>query len=116
MKKETDEIPIDIILYNAIKFCPSPINSSLNLSFGAQLISNIKKEISANDILNQLNSKNHSEKINGIPSIFFNLIQLLSTNFFISHKISVGLYLKFNFSGIYSLTNILAKTIVSLNS
>ena len=72
MKKETDEIPIDIILYNAIKFCPSPINSSLNLSFGAQLISNIKKEISANDILNQLNSKNHSEKINGIPSIFFN--------------------------------------------
>ena len=72
MKKETDEIPIDIILYNAIKFCPSPINSSLNLSFGAQLVSNIKKEISANDILNQLNSKNHSEKINGIPSIFFN--------------------------------------------
>ena len=72
MKKPNDEIPIDIILYNTIKFCPSPINTSLNLSFGAQLSLNIKNEITANDILNQLNYKNNSEKISGIPSIFFN--------------------------------------------
>ena len=72
MKKKTDEIPIDIILYNAIKFCPSPININLNLSFGATLSSNMKPEITANHILNQLYSKNKSENLNGIPFIFFN--------------------------------------------
>ena len=44
MKKTTDEIPIDIILYNAIKYCPSPININLNLTFGAQLSVKTKKE------------------------------------------------------------------------
>ena len=72
MKKKTDEIPIDIILYNTIKYCPSPININLNLSFGATLISNIKPEITANDILTQLYSKNKLENLNGIPFVFFN--------------------------------------------
>ena len=72
MKKKTDEIPIDIILYNAIKYCPSPININLNFSFGAQLSSNIKQKITSNDILNQLYSKNKSEILNEIPFIFFN--------------------------------------------
>ena len=44
MKKKTDEIPIDIILYNVIKYCPSPINFNLNLSFGAQLSVNAKNK------------------------------------------------------------------------
>lgn len=70
MNKKTDEIPIDIILYNAIKFCPSPINSNINLSFGAQLTA--KKTINSDDILNQLNSKNKNEKLNEIPLFFFN--------------------------------------------
>ena len=72
MKKKTDEIPIDIILYNAIKYCPSPININLNLSFGATLTSNIKPELTANDILNRLYSKNKFENLNGLPFIFFN--------------------------------------------
>ena len=72
MKKKTDEIPIDIILYNAIKYCPSPININLNLSFGATLTSNIKPELTANDILNRLYSKNKLENLNGLPFIFFN--------------------------------------------
>ena len=72
MKKKTDEIPIDIILYNMIKYCPSPININLNLLFGAQLSSTAKKEITTEDILSNLDSKNKSEKLNDIPSIFFN--------------------------------------------
>ena len=63
---------IDIILFNAIKYCPSPINVNLNLSFGAQLSMKVKNEIMANDILKQLYSKNHYENLNGIPFIFFN--------------------------------------------
>ena len=72
MKKTTDEIPIDIILYNAIKYCPSPININLNLTFGAQLSVKTKKEVNADDIIMQLDSKNKAEKLNGIPLIFFN--------------------------------------------
>ena len=72
MKKKTDDIPIDIILFNAIKYCPSPINVNLNLSFGAQLSMKVKNEIMANDILKQLYSKNHYENLNGIPFVFFN--------------------------------------------
>ena len=36
MKKESDEIPIEIIIYNTVKFAPSPINKSINLLFGNQ--------------------------------------------------------------------------------
>ena len=72
MKKKTDEIPIDIILYNVIKYCPSPINFNLNLSFGAQLSVNAKNKITQDDITLQLSSTNKSENLNGIPFLFFN--------------------------------------------
>ena len=76
MKKETDEIPIDIILYNAIKYCPSPINKNIILSFGAQLLNNAKLKIEIDDIMKQLslNNNENSKGINGIPFIFFNQI------------------------------------------
>jgi len=37
IKKENDEIPIDILIYNIIKFLPSPINKSIKLLFGNQI-------------------------------------------------------------------------------
>ena len=72
MKKKTDEIPIDIILYNVIKYCPSPINVNLNLSFGAQLSANANNKITHDEVILQLNSTNKSETLNGIPFLFFN--------------------------------------------
>ena len=72
MKKKTDEIPIDIILYNVIKYCPSPINVNLNLSFGAQLSANPNNKITHDDVILQLSSTNKSEVVNGIPFLFFN--------------------------------------------
>ena len=33
MNKENEEIPIEIILYNLVKYCPSPINKTIYLSF-----------------------------------------------------------------------------------
>ena len=77
MKKETDEIPIDIILYNAIKYCPSPINKNINLSFGAQLFNSDKQKtkIGMDTILKQLSLNNNKNEnisgVNGIPLIFF---------------------------------------------
>ena len=73
MKKETDEMPIDIILYNIIKYCPSPINKNINFSFGAQLNINMNEKMTINNITKILNSlPNKREEINGIPSMFFN--------------------------------------------
>ena len=71
-KKENDEIPIDIILYNVVKYCPSPINKTINLFFGAELRNNSNTTISIDQILAPLNSayKNEEEK-KGIPSLFF---------------------------------------------
>ena len=37
MKKEHDEIPIEIILYNIVKYLQSPINKSINLTFAAPI-------------------------------------------------------------------------------
>lgn len=71
MMKKTDEIPIDIILYNAIKYCPSPINVNLNLTFGMKLYGNNKK-ITRDDILNQLFSIKGTESVNDIPNLFLN--------------------------------------------
>ena len=71
MKKVSDEIPIDIILYNAIKHCPSPININLNLSFGAQLANKDKDKKSLDKILNQLYQNSKKEINSGIPYIFF---------------------------------------------
>ena len=72
MMNKTDEIPIDIILYNAIKYCPSPLNINLNLSFGIKLYGNAKNKMSRDDILNHLISTNKAENKNSIPNIFFN--------------------------------------------
>ena len=71
MKKTTDEIPIDIILYNAIKFCPSPINKNINLSFGAQLSNKEKDKITVDKVIDQLFKSNNNEISSGIPFIFF---------------------------------------------
>ena len=71
MLKKTEEIPIDIILYNAIKYCPSPINFNLNLTFGMKLFGNAKK-LTRDDILNQLFSIKGTENVNDIPYLFFN--------------------------------------------
>ena len=70
MKKETDEIPIDIILYNTIKYAPSPINKSINLSFGALFGCPQGKDNKIETILNSLNQNASIEK-KGIPSLFF---------------------------------------------
>ena len=71
MKKETDEIPIDIILYNTIKYAPSPINKSINLSFGALFGFPQGKDNKIETILSSLN-QNASKEKKGIPTLFFN--------------------------------------------
>ena len=70
MKKENDEIPIDIILYNTVKYAPSPINNSLNLMFGAQIGIHQDKDLTVESLLSSLNSNIRKEK--GVPSMFFN--------------------------------------------
>ena len=68
MMKKTDEIPIDIILYNAIKYCPSPINVNLYLTFGMKLHGNSK--ITRDEILNKLLLKKEEKNLNDIPNLF----------------------------------------------
>ena len=73
--KETDEIPIDIILYNTVKYLPSPIKHGVKLNFGATfknsfVKSSSIKENKKNDI--DLNLKySNSIKDDGIPTIKF---------------------------------------------
>ena len=70
IKKESDEIPIDILIYNIIKFLPSPINKSINLLFGNQIGVKQNNNIGIEKIFN-LDSKSRKDKII-IPSMFFN--------------------------------------------
>ena len=72
MKKESDEIPIEIILFNTVKFAPSPINNCLNLSFGAEINFRQDADLSVESIISSLNSLDRNKS--GIPSIFFNQI------------------------------------------
>ena len=67
MTKEREEIPMEIILYNLVKFCPSPVNKSINILLGAPL------GVTANTIISELSTleSNKGEKL-GTPSIFFN--------------------------------------------
>ena len=67
IKKNSEKIPIEIILYNAIKYCPSPINYHLGLSFG-----NGKNKITNDDIIKYLSSNNILKNLNDIPFYFFN--------------------------------------------
>ena len=71
MKKENDEIPIDIILYNTVKYTPSPINKNINLSFGALFGFRQDKNNKIESILSSLNT-NSSKENKGIPTMFFN--------------------------------------------
>ena len=71
MKKESDQIPFEIIIYNTIKFVPSPINRSINLLFGNEIGIRQNKNIEIEKILFNLDSKSKKDKI-GIPSMFFN--------------------------------------------
>ena len=72
MKKESDEIPIDILLYNIVKYLQSPINKSINLTFAAPLgVPFNEPQNDLNKILYPLLS-NNSKDINRIPSMFFN--------------------------------------------
>ena len=70
MKKESDEIPVDILLYNTIKFLQSPINKSINLTFLAPLDIPYNSKNDLNEILGPIISTDR-EKYR-IPSIFFN--------------------------------------------
>ena len=72
MKKESDEIPIDILLYNIVKYHQSPINKSINLTFAAPFGVPINdKQNDLNNILYPLLSNNSNDN-NRIPSMFFN--------------------------------------------
>ena len=71
MKKESDEIPIDILLYNTVKYAPSPLNKSINLSFGALFGFPQDKDNKIETILTSLNTNSSKEK-KGIPTLFFN--------------------------------------------
>ena len=70
MKRESDEIPIDIIIYNTIKFVPSPINKSINLCFGNEINYKQKNSNDIEEILYKYNSKHIKDK-SAIPSMFF---------------------------------------------
>ena len=71
MKKENDEIPIDIILYNTVKYTPSPINKNINFSFGSLFGFRQDKNNKIEYILEQLNTISGKEN-KGIPTMFFN--------------------------------------------
>jgi len=70
MKKESDEIPIDIIIYNIIKFAPSPINKNINLIFGNEIGIQQNKNFDIDKIIFNLYSKVKNHR-NDIPSMFF---------------------------------------------
>ena len=79
--KENDEIPIDIILYNTVKYLPSPIKKGIKLNFGATYTNSFSQIQSLQE--NQHNNKNktndknlnltysNSIKYDGIPIIKF---------------------------------------------
>ncbi len=70
MKQEHDGIPIEILLYNVVKYLQSPINKSINLTFVAPLGLPFKdKGNNLSDILYPLYSLSQDD--NRIPSMFF---------------------------------------------
>ena len=71
MKQETDGIPLEILIYNIVKYLQSPINKSINLTFIAPLGLPFKdKGNNLNEILNPLYSISREDN-NRIPSMFF---------------------------------------------
>ena len=78
LRKETDQIPIDIILYNTVKFLPSPIKSGVKLNFGASFNSiNSLQTSSVKNIFNRYQNdyfslrKSNTMKDESIPTIKF---------------------------------------------
>ena len=77
LRKETDQIPIDIILYNTVKFLPSPIKSGVKLNFGASFNSvNSLQTSSVKNIFNKYQNdfglkKSNTMKDESIPTIKF---------------------------------------------
>ena len=73
--KETDEIPIDIILYNTVKFLPSPIKHGIKLNFGATFNNTFAQSSSFKENKKKENELNlrysNSIKDDGIPIIKF---------------------------------------------
>ena len=69
MKKEHDEIPIEIILYNIVKYLQSPINKSINLTFAAPIAPSKDKGNNFSDVLYPLYSLARDD--NRIPTMFF---------------------------------------------
>ena len=70
MKLEHDGIPVEILLYNIVKYLQSPINRSINLTFVAPLGLPFKdKGNNLSDILYPLYSLSQDD--NRIPSMFF---------------------------------------------
>ena len=69
MKKENEEIPIEIILYNSVKFLQSPINKNIILLFEGIPYNN--KSINMNLIYNPNYSKdtgkNENKKVHRHP-------------------------------------------------
>ena len=72
MKKESDEIPVDILVYNIVKYLHSPINKSINLTFAAPMSIPLNSKYNdLNQILYPLiNFKAKDD--NRMPTMFFN--------------------------------------------
>ena len=89
MRKESDEIPLEILLYNIVKYMESPINKSINLTFIAPLNFKFKdKGNNLSNILNPLYSLSRDEY--QIPNFFF-------------HQLSGYPYMDINLSFLFNL-------------
>ena len=71
MKQETDGIPLEILIYNIVKYLQSPVNKSINLTFVAPLGLPFKdKGNNLKEILEPLYSLSREDN-NRIPNMFF---------------------------------------------
>ena len=71
MMKENDEIPIEILLFNLVKYAESPINKSISLTFAAPVAIPLKTNNDLNKNLSPIFSLNSREE-NKLPTMFFN--------------------------------------------
>ena len=80
--KEADQIPIDIILYNTVKYLPSPIKSGIKLNFGSSFNNSFSYNHSSSSPVKNSGHNNKNENNNslrysnsikdaGIPVIYF---------------------------------------------
>ena len=71
MKKENDEIPIEILLFNIVKYAESPINKSIRLTFAAPVAIPLKMSNDLNKNLSPIFSLDSRDE-NKLPTMFFN--------------------------------------------